>query len=58
MERFSEGRATPAMNLDQPIDLLRELEELSPLEFRVRRAADDNLVLDIDEDPGPDQQAA
>jgi hypothetical protein len=50
IERFSEGRATLSMNLDEPVDLLRELEEHSPLEFRVRRAADDNLVLDVDED--------
>ena len=38
------------MNLDEPIDLLRELEEHSPLEFNVRRAADDNLVLDVDDE--------
>jgi hypothetical protein len=50
IERFSEGRATLKMNLDEPVDLLRELEEQSPLEFRVRRAADDNLVLDVDDD--------
>jgi hypothetical protein len=50
IERFSEGRATLKMNLDEPVDLLRELEEHSPLEFKVRRAADDNLVLDVDED--------
>ena len=57
IERFSEGRATLSMNLDEPVDLLRELEEHSPLEFRVRRAADDNLVLDVDEDD-PDHRAA
>lgn len=50
VERFTEGRATLSMNLDEPIDLLRELEEHSPLEFRVRRAAGDNLVLDVDDD--------
>ena len=50
IERFSEGRATLKMNLDEPIDLLRALEERSPFEFRVRRAADDNLVLDVDDD--------
>jgi hypothetical protein len=50
IERFSEGRATLKMNLDEPVDLLRELEEHSPLEFKVRRAADDNLVLDVDDD--------
>jgi hypothetical protein len=58
VERFSEGRATLSMRLDEPVDLLRELEERAPLEFRVRRTSDDNLVLDIDEDQGPDQQAA
>ena len=29
VERFSEGRATLSMRLDQPVELLRELEELS-----------------------------
>jgi hypothetical protein len=57
IERFSEGRATLSMNLDEPIDLLRELEEHSPLEFSVRRAADDNLVLDVDDDD-PEHHAA
>jgi hypothetical protein len=50
IERFSEGRATLRMQLDEPVNLLRELEEHSPLEFKVRRAADDNLVLDVDDD--------
>ena len=58
VERFSEGRATISMRLDEPVELLRELEERSPLEFEVRRTADDNLVLDVDDDPGPEQQAA
>jgi DNA repair exonuclease SbcCD ATPase subunit len=58
IERFSEGRATLSMHLDEPIALLRELEENSPLEFKVRRNEDDNLILDVDEDPGPGQQAA
>ena len=40
------------MHLDEPVDLLRELEEHSPLEFQVRRNADDNLVLDVDDDAG------
>ena len=35
VERFSEGRATLSMHLDEPVDLLRELEELSPLDFKV-----------------------
>jgi hypothetical protein len=58
VERFSEGRATLSMHLDEPIDLLRELEERSPLDFRVRRTADDNVILDVDEDQGPEQRAA
>lgn len=58
VERFSEGRATLSMRLDEPVDLLRELEERSPLEFHVRRTADDNVVLDVDDDTGPQQHAA
>lgn len=58
VERFSEGRATLSMRLDQPVDLLRELERRSPLEFRVRRSSDDDLVLDVDEDESPEQRAA
>lgn len=58
VERFSEGRATLALRLDEPVDLLRELEARSPLEFRVRHTAADNLILDIDEDQGPEQRAA
>jgi hypothetical protein len=58
VERFSEGRATLSMRLDQPVDLLRELEELSSLDFRVRHTAPDNLILDVDEDQGPEQRAA
>jgi hypothetical protein len=57
VERFSEGRATFSMRLDQPVDLLRELESLSILDFKVRHTAPDNLVLDIDED-GPERHAA
>jgi hypothetical protein len=58
VERFSEGRATISMHLDEPVELLRELEEHSPLDFRVRRTAEDNLILDVDDDPGPEQRAA
>jgi chromosome segregation ATPase len=58
VERFSEGRATLSMNLDQPVDLLSELEELSNLDFKVRHTAADNLILDVDEDQGPEQRAA
>lgn len=58
VERFSEGRATLSMRLDEPTELLRELEELSALDFRVRHTAPDNLILDVDEDQGPEQRAA
>ena len=44
-------------SLDQPVELLRELEELSSLDFKVRHTAPDNLILDVDEDPG-EQRAA
>lgn len=57
VERFSEGRATFSMRLDQPVDLLRELEALSSLDFKVRHTAPDNLILDVDED-GPERHAA
>src|SRR3954471_10899468 len=58
VDRFSEGRATFSMRLDQPVDLLSELEELSDLDFKVRHNAPDNLVLDVDEDESPEQRAA
>lgn len=58
VERFSEGRATLSVRLDEPVELLRELEETSPFEFRVRRNGGDNLILDVDEDQGPEQRAA
>lgn len=58
VERFSEGRATLSVNLDQPVDLLSELEELSALDFKVRHTAADNLILDVDDEPGPEQHAA
>jgi hypothetical protein len=58
VERFSEGRATLSMRLDQPVELLRELEELSALDFKVRHTAPDNLILDVDEDHGPERRAA
>ncbi len=58
IERFSEGRATLSVHLDQPTELLRELEELSELDFRVRHTAPDNLVLDIDDEQDSEQRAA
>lgn len=58
VERFSEGRATLSMRLEEPVELLRELEARSPLGFHVRHTAADNLILDIDEDQGPERRAA
>ena len=57
VERFSEGRATFSMRLAEPVDLLRELESHSDLDFTVRHTAPDNLVLEV-EDEGPDLNAA
>ena len=47
VRRFSEGRATLAMELREPVELLRELEERSDLEFVVRDLREDRLVLDV-----------
>lgn len=58
VERFSGGRATLSMRLDEPIELLRELEEHSPFEFKVRDTRGDRVVLDLDEDPGESAEAA
>lgn len=58
VDRFSEGRATLSMQLNEPVDLLNELEELSNVDFKVRHTAPDNLILDVDEDQGPEQRAA
>jgi hypothetical protein len=58
VERFSEGRATLSMRLEEPTDLLHELEDLSSLDFKVRHTAPDNLVLDIDDEADPDARAA
>jgi hypothetical protein len=58
IERFSEGRATLSVRHEQPTELLRELEALSNLDFKVRHAAPDNLILDVDEDPGSERHAA
>jgi chromosome segregation ATPase len=58
VERFSEGRATLSMHLEEPLDLLRELEDHSALDFKVRHTAPDNLVLDLDDEGDPERDAA
>jgi hypothetical protein len=50
VRKFSEGRATLSMRLDEPVELLRELEERSPMEFRVRRTGQGRVVLDLDDE--------
>jgi hypothetical protein len=50
VKRFTQGRATIEMNLSEPVELLRELEERSPFEFRVRDTRADRVVLDLDSD--------
>jgi uncharacterized coiled-coil protein SlyX len=57
VERFSEGRATLAMRLDEPVELLRELEERSPLGFRVKDTRSDRVILDLNDD-GESAEAA
>jgi hypothetical protein len=48
IKRFSDGRATLAMKLKEPVELLRELEERWDLDFQVRDLNADRLVLDVD----------
>lgn len=49
VKRFSKGRATLAVRLERPIELLRELEEQSPFEIEVRSLKDDRLIVDVNE---------
>jgi hypothetical protein len=55
--RFADKRATLSMNLDGPVELLRELEERAPFEFKVRDTRGDGVVLDVD-DGEPQDRAA
>ena len=36
------------MNLREPVELLRELEERAPFEFDVRDTREDRVVLDLE----------
>jgi len=56
VKRFSGGRAWVSMNLENPVDLLRELEEKAPFDFVVRDTRRGGLVLDVDDD-GREQAA-
>ncbi|MFN8159644.1 MAG: hypothetical protein U0R52_01170 [Solirubrobacterales bacterium] len=55
VERFSEGRATLALTLERPTELVRELTQRSPLHFRIREAEGGRIVLDVE---APARQAA
>ena len=48
VKRFTQGRATLEFNLCEPVELLRELEDRAPFEFRVRDTREDRVVLDLD----------
>jgi hypothetical protein len=48
VRRFAASRATLELKLSEPVELLRELEERAPFEFRVRDRRFDRLVLDVD----------
>jgi hypothetical protein len=48
IRRFSGGRASIEVPLQEPVDLLAELERRCDLEFQVRSADDDEIVLDLD----------
>lgn len=56
VRHFADGRATFSMNFGQPVELLRELEERAPFEFKVRDTRGDGVVLDVDE--GDENRAA
>ena len=47
--RFTRGRATLAMRFKQPVELLHELEQRAPFEFKVRDTRSDRVVLDVAE---------
>jgi chromosome segregation ATPase len=49
VRRFKSGRATLEMRLAEPVELLRELEERAPFEFKVRDRRFDRLILDVDQ---------
>jgi hypothetical protein len=49
VRRFAQGRATLDMKLTEPVELVRELEERTPFEFRVRDTRSDRVVLDVDD---------
>jgi hypothetical protein len=49
VKRFSRGRATLALRLQQPVALLAELERAVPFPLSVRGLRDDRLIIDVAE---------
>ncbi len=45
--RFSQGRATLDLRLAEPVDLLGELGERSPFDFKIRSVRDGRVILDL-----------
>ena len=58
IKRFADRRATVSINLDSPVQLLRELEERAPFDFVVRDTRRDGLILDVDDDGRQQDRAA
>jgi hypothetical protein len=58
VKRFSGGRAWVSMNLENPIDLLRALEEHAPFDFVVRDTRRNGVVLDVEQDDAKQDRAA
>jgi hypothetical protein len=58
VKRFSGGRAWVSMKLENPIDVLRALEEKAPFDFVVRDSRRNGLVLDVDEGKAEQDRAA
>jgi hypothetical protein len=58
VKRFSGGRAWVSINLENPIDLLRALEEKAPFDFIARDTRRNGLVLDVDEGEAEEHRAA
>lgn len=57
IKRFADRRATLSMNLEGPVELLRELEERAPFEFAVRDTRRNGLVLEVEDDTDEQQNS-
>ncbi len=58
VKRFSGGRAWVSINLENPIDLLRALEEKAPFDFVVRDTRRNGVVIDVDQGRADEHRAA